>query len=76
MCLVVDECHKAVGKSDLVTVVAKLRAERCKFRLLGLSATPGATRQAVQACLCLCANLMLPAPEALHALVCARCCAA
>ena len=50
VCLVVDECHKAVGKSDLVTVVAKLRAERCKFRLLGLSATPGATRQAVQAC--------------------------
>jgi hypothetical protein len=56
VCLVVDECHKAVGKSDLVTVVAKLRSERCKFRLLGLSATPGATRQAVQArsqfCLC------------------------
>lgn len=47
-CVVVDECHRAVGKNDAVAVIEKLRSEGCKFRVLGLSATPGSKREAVQ----------------------------
>jgi Fanconi anemia group M protein len=46
--VVVDECHRAVGKSDIVVAIEKLRQERCKFRVLGLSATPGSRKDAVQ----------------------------
>ena len=46
--MVVDECHRAVGKSDVVAAIKKLRQEKCKFRVLGLSATPGSKREAVQ----------------------------
>lgn len=47
-CVVVDECHRAVGKNDAVAAIEKLRGEGCKFRVLGLSATPGSKREAVQ----------------------------
>ena len=50
MCLVVDECHRAVGKNEAAAAIARMRQERCKFRCLGLSATPGATKAAVQVC--------------------------
>jgi len=49
VCIVVDECHRAVGKNDAVTVIEKMRQEQCKFRVIGLSATPGSNREAVQA---------------------------
>ena len=48
VCLVVDECHKATGKYDIVTTVKKMQAAGCKFRVLGLSATPGNTVDAIQ----------------------------
>ena len=48
VCLVVDECHKATGKYDIVTAVKKMQAAGCKFRVLGLSATPGNTVDAIQ----------------------------
>ena len=44
----VDECHKATGKYDIVTAVKKMQAAGCKFRVLGLSATPGNTVDAIQ----------------------------
>ncbi|EIE24101.1 P-loop containing nucleoside triphosphate hydrolase protein, partial [Coccomyxa subellipsoidea C-169] len=59
-CVVVDECHRAVGKNDAVAVIEKLRSEGCKFRVLGLSATPGSKREAVQEVL---QNLMISAIE-------------
>ena len=48
-CLVVDECHRAVGRSDGAVALQRLAAAGVKFRCIGLSATPGATREAVQA---------------------------
>ena len=47
-CLVVDECHRATGKADIVIAVKKLRDYSIKFRVLGLSATPGKDRDSVQ----------------------------
>lgn len=47
-CLVVDECHRATGKADIVIAVKALRAASVKFRVLGLSATPGKDRESVQ----------------------------
>ena len=44
----VDECHRAKGNSDIVMAVKKLREEKCKFRVLGLSATPGSSNEAIQ----------------------------
>lgn len=48
VCLVVDECHRAKGNSDVVLAVKKLRGDKCKFRVLGLSATPGSSNEAIQ----------------------------
>ncbi|BDA46215.1 probable ATP-dependent DNA helicase MPH1 at N-terminal half [Coccomyxa sp. Obi] len=59
-CIVVDECHRAVGKNDAVAAIEKLRTEGCKFRVLGLSATPGSKREAIQEVL---QNLMISAIE-------------
>ncbi len=70
ICVVVDECHRAVGRSDVVATIEKLKQERCKFRVLGLSATPGSKREAVQvissaattitwSCMSLCLSLCL-----------------
>ena len=48
VCLVVDECHRAVGNAAMAKAVTHLRKARVKFRLLGLSATPGRTAEAIQ----------------------------
>lgn len=53
VCLVVDECHRAKGNSDIVLAVKKLRQDKCKFRVLGLSATPGSSNEAIQVSPCL-----------------------
>ena len=49
VCVVVDECHRCVGRSDgavaLRTLAEKLGVAA---RVVGLSATPGSTRAAVQ----------------------------
>ncbi len=46
--MVVDECHRATGKADIVAAVAHMARAKCRFRVLGLSATPGSSREAVQ----------------------------
>ncbi|MEW5301841.1 MAG: hypothetical protein WDW36_004675 [Sanguina aurantia] len=48
VCLVVDECHKAVGDASVVKAVQQLRREGVRFRMLGLSATPGSSLEAIQ----------------------------
>ncbi|KAI3429818.1 hypothetical protein D9Q98_010131 [Chlorella vulgaris] len=48
VCLVVDECHRATGNMDIVLAVKHMRDQKCKFRVLGLSATPGADGSKVQ----------------------------
>lgn len=45
----VDECHRATGAYASVALVQKLRKACCRFRVLGLSATPGSDYNAVQA---------------------------
>jgi len=48
-CIVVDECHRAVGQADIVKAVKDMRnSKQCKFRVLGLSATPGSSHEQVQ----------------------------
>ena len=47
-CVVVDECHRATGKADIVAALAHMARAKCRFRVLGLSATPGSSREAVQ----------------------------
>lgn len=49
-CIVVDECHKATGKADIVLAIRKMANDCLKFRVLGLSATPGKDRKAIQVC--------------------------
>ncbi len=44
----VDECHRATGKADVVLAVKRMREAGVKFRVLGLSATPGRDRESVQ----------------------------
>ena len=46
--MVVDECHRATGKAEIVLALAHMRKARCQFRVLGLSATPGSSRGAIQ----------------------------
>ena len=51
VCLVVDECHRAVGRYASAGLVADLRTyggDAARFRVLGLSATPGSSHEAVQ----------------------------
>lgn len=48
VCVVVDECHKSVGNYATVKAVQFLRANGVQFRVLGLSATPGRTKKAIQ----------------------------
>ena len=48
-CVVVDECHRATGQADIVKAVKDMRnVKECKFRVLGLSATPGSSHEQVQ----------------------------
>ena len=46
--MVVDECHRATGKAEIVLALGHMRKARCHFRVLGLSATPGSNREAIQ----------------------------
>ncbi|OEU09864.1 P-loop containing nucleoside triphosphate hydrolase protein, partial [Fragilariopsis cylindrus CCMP1102] len=49
VCLVLDEAHKASGDYAYTRVVELLEnAAHAKFRIVGLSATPGATIKAIQ----------------------------
>jgi fanconi anemia group M protein len=53
VCLVLDEAHKAVGEYAYCKVVELLAAKAgAQFRLLGLSATPGTSIQAIQQVIC------------------------
>lgn len=47
-CVVVDECHRATGQADVVQALKYMRTAKSKFRVLGLSATPGSSREQVQ----------------------------
>ena len=42
-------CVLLTGKYDIVPALARLRDENVKFRTLGLSATPGSSRESIQA---------------------------
>ena len=46
--MVVDECHRATGKSEIVLALTYLRSHGVKFRVLGLSATPGSKKESIQ----------------------------
>lgn len=48
VCLVLDEAHKATGEYAYVKVIEQLEAAGAKFRIVGLSATPGTTIKAIQ----------------------------
>lgn len=48
VCLVLDEAHKATKDYSYVTVIKQLEAANAKFRIVGLSATPGSTIAAIQ----------------------------
>ena len=48
VCVIVDECHRAVGRADGAAALRRLAAGGVKARVVGLSATPGSTREAVQ----------------------------
>lgn len=48
VCVVVDEAHKATGGYAYVTLVEEVARATPRFRVLALSATPGATMQTVQ----------------------------
>jgi len=48
-CIVVDECHRATGQADVVQALKHMRqVKKSKFRVLGLSATPGSSQEQVQ----------------------------
>ncbi|KAI9679984.1 MAG: 3'-5' DNA helicase [Caeruleum heppii] len=49
VCLVVDEAHRATGSYAYVEVVKFIRRFNSSFRVLALTATPGASVEAVQA---------------------------
>ncbi|UPR04065.1 P-loop-containing nucleoside triphosphate hydrolase [Chloropicon primus] len=48
VCVVFDECHRAVGKHAYASVARHLRSKGVKHRCLGLSATPGSDRKRLQ----------------------------
>lgn len=47
-CIVVDEAHHATGQHAYVTSIAAIRKHTTFFRVIGLSATPGSSINAVQ----------------------------
>lgn len=49
VCLVIDEAHRATGNYAYVQVISLLRRVNKSFRVLALTATPGATIDKVQA---------------------------
>ena len=48
ICLIVDEAHKATGRYPYVTVVEQISKATFNTRIIGLSASPGSTINAVQ----------------------------
>lgn len=44
-CVVFDEAHRAKGNHSYCQVVSTLKKYNCKYRVLALSATPGADRE-------------------------------
>lgn len=48
VCVVIDEAHKATGDYAYVKIVNLLAQSNAKFRILGLSATPGTNIKAIQ----------------------------
>ena len=48
VCLVMDECHRAVGRHAYAAISQHLHKENVVHRCLGLSATPGADRERLQ----------------------------
>ena len=48
VCIVLDEAHKASGNYAYIKVVEQTEASGAKFRILGLSATPGGEIKAIQ----------------------------
>lgn len=46
--LVVDECHRAVGDYPYVPLCEAFRAQRADARILGLTASPGASRARIR----------------------------
>jgi len=48
VCVVLDEAHKATGDYAYTKVIEHLERAGAKFRILGLSATPGTTIKAIQ----------------------------
>ncbi|CAD7704868.1 unnamed protein product [Ostreobium quekettii] len=48
VCLVVDECHRSIGNYATVKAVDMMKKENVKFRVVGLTATPGRSQQVVQ----------------------------
>ena len=48
VCIVLDEAHKASGNYAYTKVVEQIEAAGAKFRILGLSATPGGEIKAIQ----------------------------
>ncbi|KAL7551797.1 hypothetical protein ACHAWF_015057 [Thalassiosira exigua] len=49
VCLVMDEAHRATGEHANAVLVRQVRQSGAKFRLVGLSATPGSDIKAIQA---------------------------
>ncbi|KAF6257093.1 P-loop containing nucleoside triphosphate hydrolase protein [Scenedesmus sp. NREL 46B-D3] len=49
VCLVVDECHRATGDAAMAKSLQLLRERRARFRVLGLSATPGNSHDKIKA---------------------------
>ncbi|KAL4529744.1 hypothetical protein Ndes2526A_g04507 [Nannochloris sp. 'desiccata'] len=48
-CVVVDECHRCTGQSEIAQTLRLMRQKyKLKFRVLGLSATPGSSADQVQ----------------------------
>lgn len=49
VCLVVDECHRAVGDAAIVCAIKAISARpRAALRIIGLSATPGSEPEKIQ----------------------------
>lgn len=48
VCVVIDECHKSLGNYATVKAVQFLKSHGAQFRVLGLSATPGRTKDTIQ----------------------------
>lgn len=49
VCIVLDEAHKATGDYSYIKIIQLLEAAGARFRILGLSATPGSNIKAIQA---------------------------